>query len=74
MTAKEKAKELVGSFIGISGEYTYTDWTDKQHAKQCALICVDEITDELINNFMHINEPYKRLEFWQNVKQEINNL
>ena len=40
MTAKEKAKELVDRFLSIEGpcgnSYSYV-------AKQCALICVDEM-------------------------------
>ena len=59
MTAKDKAKELVGRFtLELSPDYY------QQEAKQCALICVDEMLQE-IEDFPY---PYK---FWEEVKQEI---
>ena len=58
MKAKEKAKELVDRFrIG--------DRNMKSKAKQCALICVDEI---LVDCY-EIRESY-----WLEVKQEIKKL
>jgi uncharacterized protein YydD (DUF2326 family) len=53
MTPKEKAKELVK-------EYSWN--SDKSDAKQCALICVDEIL-----NIYQLDE----YAFWKEVKQEI---
>ena len=56
MTTKDKAKELVDRFI----------WIDCiSDAKQCALICVDEILREIPKRF-DIEERY-----WERVKQEI---
>ena len=60
MTPKEKAKELVDRFrIG--------DRNMKSKAKQCALICVDEILETYIDL-----DP--KLNYWKEVKQEINKL
>ena len=60
MTAKVKAKEIAMRF-DKEGE------TD--NAKQCALICVEEI--------LEIKSVYHSIEldnYWQEVKQEINKL
>jgi len=58
MIAKEKAKELVK-------EYSWN--SDKSDAKQCALICVDEILKAMYVE--NRGNPY-----WEKVKQEINKL
>ena len=60
MTPKEKAKELVNRL-----DETLTYLESKSKAKQCALICVDEILEECLD----IKESY-----WHEVKQEINKL
>ena len=60
MTAKEKARELVDRFLGI----TY-NW---QAAKQCALICVDEILDAVTTI------ADKKFDFYTEVKNEIEKL
>jgi hypothetical protein len=58
MIAKEKAKELVDQF----------SWIDcSSDAKQCALICVDEI----LNNRGIPFYFESCFEFWTEVKQEI---
>ena len=62
MKPEEKAKELTERFLKI----TYWEKAPKQakaRAKQCALICVDE----LIKNNLHNMEE----EYWQQVKTEI---
>ena len=59
MTVKDKAKELVYRFI----------WIDcSNDAKQCALICVDEMLREIPNRF----DSEER--YWERVKQEIEKL
>jgi len=58
MTAKEKAMEIAMKF-DKKGE------TD--NAKQCALICVDEILETYIDL-----DP--KLNYWQEVKKEISRL
>ena len=82
MTPKEKAIELVEKF-----QYVYPvimtskegDWKQKLErmnslqAKQCALICVDEISKGIALQtvvYPHLNN-YK---YWQEVKQKINKL
>jgi hypothetical protein len=60
MTPKEKAQELLDK---MAFEVCKTD------AKQCALIAIDEIKEAI---FWHPYErPYFELEYWQEVKQEI---
>ena len=64
MTPKEKAKELVDRFLK---EFPSTDdigFGQIKIAKQCALICVDEIL-----NIIKYFSIYK--EYWEEVKQEI---
>ena len=56
MTAKEKAKDLVSKF-------RIEDRNMKSKAKQCALICVDEILNS------HIDSVYET--YYLEVKQEI---
>ena len=70
MTAKEKANNIYNQML---------EWVDNAHvykerniisttAKQCALICVDEMLEEL-------GEELKlAYNYWQEVKQEINKL
>ena len=75
MTPKEKSEELFVKF--------YPNWYDnglvvkRKYAKQCALICVDEIlkasTIKLspsgnVGKFVYIDE------YWQQVKTEIEKL
>ena len=70
MTPKEKAEELVNNFTFRCEECDY-DW----NAKQCALIAVDEMIEEikllLFINYTLLND---RLTYWQQVKQEIEKL
>jgi len=64
MQAKDKAKELVDGFY-----YTISDipeYNRDERAKQCALICVNEILSFLMDRFS--------IGYWQEVKQEINRL
>mgnify|MGYP001147345583 FL=1 len=61
MIAKEKAKELVNRFLQIYDGRV-------PQAKHCALICVDEMLEELGE------ELELAYNYWQEVKQEINKL
>jgi hypothetical protein len=77
MTPQQKAKELVDKFYQFfplnkdvnttDGElhWEYNDW---EQAKQCALIAVGEILNELDSQF-HI-----QISYWHNVKHEIDQL
>ena len=84
MKAKEKAEDLVDKFyqttpneyfvnepIGIKGRYK--SW---EQAKQCALIAVDEILNGY--EFDSLDIKHKRImdniNYWDEVKQEIENL
>jgi len=58
MIPKEKAKELVK-------EYSWN--ADKSDAKQCALICIDEILKAMYVE--NRGNPY-----WEQIKQEVKKL
>jgi hypothetical protein len=65
MTPKEKAEELVDKFSFSCREC--------DNSKQCALIAVDEILDD--DCFDMGEEAFdKRINFWQQVKKEIEEL
>ena len=64
MTPKEKAEELYKKM------YTVHSNIYPSSAKQCALIAVDE----LIEQERKIDDYYEIGSYWQEVKQEINNL
>jgi len=72
MTPKEKAKELFDKmFFIIENKGMYDDL---YRAKQCALIAVDEIIDSE-PQYEWSNDYWKNPnDFWQEVKQEIENL
>jgi hypothetical protein len=63
MTPKEKANELVYGFIDLK-------LIPPSKAKQCALICVDEILNALKGGY----EVPSDIEHYQEVKQEIEKL
>ena len=86
MTPKEKAEELVDKFyqttpneyfvnepIGIKGRYK--SW---EQAKQCALIAVDEIIEFMEADDFDSDTCYwanhSKMQYWIEVKQEIENL
>lgn len=90
MTTKEKAIELVDKFRGeiatsdfhipdfisgvpmADGSKEYTDILNKETielAKQCAIICCDEILESTFNQMEESWDKY-----WEQVKNEINNL
>jgi hypothetical protein len=69
MKPKEKAEELIDKFEN----YSFMDIDKKissfNSAKQCALIAVDEMIEELI-----VTDFANRFSYWQEVKQEIEKL
>lgn len=86
MTPKEKAKELVGKFsVNVSVHYTENSvqcminapMINKQ-VKRFALICVDEILsliDSKGNGYYTLFESDRKdYDYWQEVKQEIEEL
>mgnify|MGYP003628496658 FL=1 len=77
MTPKEKAEKLVDRFINQMPKYLQGK-LGRLTAIQSALICVDEIIEELreeifIGLLDESNLP-KRTMYWQKVKQEINQI
>ena len=72
MTPKEKAEELFNRMcLAMATEKTeYAYYTNVIHAKQCALIAVDEIISACEYNHVEI---YNTI-WWNEVKQHIVNL
>jgi len=66
MTEKDKAKELVNKML-LDHDMPY------YLAKECALIAVDEILNELddIRNFTGSKLSLRMIKYWQKVKQYI---
>ena len=70
--AKDKARELIDMFLDIN-KFVNPNWR-KENAKQCALICVDEIIDVLQNIpdiYCKGNIILDAIQYWEEVKQEI---
>ena len=65
MTPKEKAEELFDKMC------QYPMW--KEQAKQCALTAVDEILNQDTSIYDKTEAMY-HLEYWGNVKEEIEKL
>lgn len=72
---QEKARELVDKFK----DYAYTSWhggddemTTEEAAKQCAIICVDEILNALCT--IYADDIVSRQVFWQSVRAAIEKL
>ena len=72
MTTKEKAEELVFKYrLTDMNPQDFTDFDfnlSVSNSKQCALICVDEILMSQHNVWENT------IEYWQDVKLEINKL
>jgi hypothetical protein len=81
MTPREKAKELVDRYDFIS-TYDGLDIMDDEltmlDRKQCALIAVDEMLEEILENwygeYINIEWEKERIEYWNEVKNEIDKL
>jgi hypothetical protein len=69
MEAKEKAESLINMFSPHVKDwnYSYDIPLNENHAKQCALIAVDEV----IGYGYKPEFPYK---YWEEVKQELEKL
>jgi hypothetical protein len=72
MESKEKAKELVDRFRNVDYLKDF-EGMDIILAKQCALILCDEIIELHKGKFMCERENQNE-SYWQQVKQEIENL
>jgi hypothetical protein len=66
MTPKEKAIDLVGKFQKQIFFHITDERLDIEEAKGCALIAVDEL--------IKATTPLTSTYYWQEVKQEIENL
>ena len=72
MTPKEKAKELFEKYFNIiDNSHPLTDINIS--AKQCALIAVDEIIEEIVESADN-EVKFMRVIYWEKVKQEIEKL
>jgi hypothetical protein len=69
MTAKEKAEELLDRYETLGKDFT-RGVSMREFAKQCALIAVDEIVEEVYNNESSIS----RYKYWDEVINQIENL
>jgi hypothetical protein len=69
MTPKEKAEELVGKYAMYLRANLMHNEEANEDAKQCALIAVDEIL-EVIQNLYFMGT----VDYWQEIKQEIEKL
>ena len=73
MSPQEKANELFDKFYLVNsesveletGEHDLVLSLDARDAKQCALICVDEVLDE------YWSHDCNRRDWWKQVKEEI---
>ena len=70
MTAKAKAIDLVNKF--------QWKWDIARmslvNSKQCALICVDEVLENITEEVMTYKPFMMNTDYWQEVKEEINKL
>jgi len=77
MTPKEKAKQLYDK-MEFETKYNSQPSTVHGMCKKLALVCVDEIIEELREEifigFLDESNLPKRTMYWQEVKQEINQI
>ena len=73
MTPKEKAEELVDKFILNVLDYDGSGLNGFK-AKQCASIAVDEIIKAIDFDWMEVQNLEQQHRYWEEVKQEIENL
>lgn len=74
MTPEEKAKHLIQHYQSILSNFKQSNARrQKNYAKLCSNICVDEIIQELEPDdlFKNYNE---RVTYWRDVKEEISKL
>jgi hypothetical protein len=74
MTPKEKAEEFITKFYPRATSYSSDRKNQNENAKQCALIAVDEIilANPYSNTFKNVE--YSSMDYWKEVKQEIEKL
>ncbi len=83
MKPEEKAKELIGKFgMELSPDWDLQLSPDIHMAKECAIICVDEIISSEPRKYEYLGDDidpliYTKIElsnkkYWQEVKQYLN--
>jgi hypothetical protein len=73
MIPQEKAKELVNKFYVILMKKNYPNVAQMDAAKECALMAVDEIKEQLLHNLSNDISAIHAI-YWEKVKQEIEKL
>jgi hypothetical protein len=73
MTPQEKAQELFDKYATYVVMWAGDANTSYQNCKQCALIAVDEIKEQLIKNLDNEVSAIHAI-YWNKVKQEIEKL
>jgi len=73
MTPKEKAKEMIESFMNMNMDIKQYPVIHYPTAKQCALKAVDEII-KVLYSLKFGNALSDEIEYYEQVKQEIINL
>ena len=71
MTPKEKAKELFNKFAFEKTAKWYKMFQTSNESKRCSLIAVSEIINNIDESLIY---SYIEIEWWQEVKQEIEKL
>jgi hypothetical protein len=74
MTPKEKAEELVRKYYTFGINNVPMQSFSWYECKQCALIAVDEIILANPHSNTFLNVEYSTMEYWQEVKEEIEKL
>jgi hypothetical protein len=70
MKPKERAEELFNKFYPRATSYSSDRKNQKDNAKQCALIAVDEMLDFITKYDNH----WLDYTYWEEVKNELDNL
>ena len=66
MTAKEKAEQILNIYNSLEDSI---DGFGREHSKQCAIICIDEVLEMVHDSLISMKE----YDYWKEVKQEIEN-
>jgi hypothetical protein len=78
MTPKEKAIEIYNNFLNPSGDTYLYGMLEHESAKECALIAVDEVIEFMEADDFDSDTCYwanhSKMQYWVEVKQEIENL
>jgi len=74
MTPKDKAKEICNKFSWEKLEDGYKMFQTFDETKRCALIAVELHLEELSKMKLIFSDRELHYKYWQEVKQEINNL